>query len=106
MSSFEPVQSADVAVAWVKALALLTRKGVGDVAPLVVNISAFTNGFPSEHPEIRKEAEALLDAARVKETLCAIETTANLIFPENLWLRYRNDGRKVFFDRYRGLRDR
>jgi hypothetical protein len=107
MSNFEPVQSADLAVAWVKALTLLTRKGVGDVAPLVVNVSGFTDGFPSEAPEIRQEADALLDAARTKkETLCTIETTANLIFPENLWLRYRNDGRRVFFDRYRGLGDR
>jgi hypothetical protein len=107
MSSLEPVQSADLAIAWAKALAFLTRKGVGDVVPLVVNISGFANGFPSAHPEIRKEADALLDAATAKkETLCPIDTTANTIFPENLWLRYRNDGRKVFFDRYRGLGDR
>jgi hypothetical protein len=103
MNNFEPVSSPDLAVAWGKALRLLTKKGVGDVVPLIVNISGFENGFPTENPYIRKEADALLEAAKAnKETLCTIDTTANLIFPENLWLRYRNDGRKVFLDRYRG----
>lgn len=103
MSSFEPVQSPDVAVAWAKALRLVTKKGVDEVAPLIVNIGGFDDGFPEENQAIRKEADALLEAAKSKkETLCPIDTTANLIFPENLWLRYRNDGRKVFFDRYRG----
>lgn len=103
MDSFEPIQSADLAIAWAKALRLLSKKGVGDVVPLVVNISGFEAGFPAEQPDIRLGADALLEAAKAKkETLCTIDTTANLIFPENLWLRYRNLGRKVFLERYRG----
>jgi hypothetical protein len=38
-----------------------------------------------------------------KPNLCSPETTANLIFPESLWLRHRALGRGAFFARYLGL---
>ncbi len=103
MSSFAPIQSSDLAVAWAKAVRLLAKKGVGDVVPLIVNISGFDEDFPAENPTIRTEVDALLEASKSKkETLCTVETTASTIFPENVWLRYRRDGRNAFLDRYKG----
>lgn len=101
MSSLHPIQSADLAVAWGRALDAVSARGVDEVTPLVVNISGFLDGFPSENATIRAHLDAALESAvTTKPSVCSIETTANLIFPENLWLRYRNAGRDAFFDSY------
>lgn len=101
MSDLQVVQSPDLAVAWGRALAAVASRGVDEVTPLVVNVAGFEGGFPSEHPEVRARLDAALKAAvTTKDTVCSAGTTANLIFPENLWLRYRASGRDAFFDKY------
>lgn len=104
MASYLPIKSPDLAIAWGRAFAGLAERGVDELSPLVVNVSGFANGFPTEDAIIKKELEAALDGARSeKPSLCSSETTANLIFPENLWLRHRTAGRAEFFARYLGL---
>ena len=102
MSDLQLVQSPDLAVAWGRALAAVASRGVDEVTPLVVNVAGFEGGFPSEHPGVRARLDAALKAAvTTKDTVCSADTTANLIFPESLWLRYRASGRDAFFDKYR-----
>ncbi|HZH98283.1 MAG TPA: hypothetical protein VEX38_04875 [Fimbriimonadaceae bacterium] len=104
MTRYVPVTSSDIAVAWGRALDHLSRPGNVEVGPLIVNISGFSGGFPSEDVFVRGEVDlALSNATSTKATLCSVETTANLIFPESLWKRHRNDGRKAFFNRYKKL---
>lgn len=101
MSSLQLVQSSDLAVAWGRGLAAVAKPGVDEVTPLVVNVAGFDGGFPGEHPQVRSRLDAALKAAvTTKDRVCSAETTANLIFPESLWLRYRASGRDVFFDNY------
>ena len=93
--------SPDLARAWAKALGSLTERGVKEISPLIVNITGFEDGFPTEDPTIRSEVDhALEEAKAAKPTLCSIDTTANLIFPESLWLRYQAEGRDTFFAKY------
>ncbi|WP_437665617.1 hypothetical protein [Sorangium sp. So ce1182] len=104
MSSYLQVGSRDLAVAWGRALAGLARPGSSEVGPLVVNVANFDGGFPPEDVTVRTELSlAMTNAATMSPTLCSSETTANLIFPESLWLRHRTQGRQVFFDQYRKL---
>lgn len=88
MSSLELVQSSDLAIAWGRAFALLAKRRVDEVTPLVVNVAGFDNGFPTEHPAVRSSLDAALVAATsTKNNVCSAERTANLIFPESLSLR-------------------
>jgi hypothetical protein len=104
MSSYLAVTSPDLAVVWGRALSGLAARGAAEIAPLIVNVSGFEDGFPSENVIVRQSLEAALDHARVsKQSLCNSETTANLIFPESLWLRHRAMGRQAFFNRYMKL---
>lgn len=107
MSSYFPVRSGDLAIAWGRAFAALAAPGVDEISPLVVNISGFEGGFPSENTVVRTQLEDALErcaaekrAREERSNLCLPETTANLIFPEQLWFRYRAVGRATFFDRY------
>lgn len=91
------IRSDNVSVAWAEAFLALLEPGVRNLVPLVVNLSGFPGGVPFEIPAIRAALDAHLAA---NEKLCPSLTTANLIFPENLWQRYRSEGRNAFFRRY------
>lgn len=98
MSSVGPIfiSKANLSEAWAEAFSTLTRPGVEDILPLVVNISG-SNGGPPEQQAVRD----LLDAALATNAKCCrCDTTANTIFPRNLWLRHQGVGRGAFFTRY------
>jgi len=99
MISREPtiIQSDNISVAWARAFLALLKPGVDELIPLVVNLARFPHGVPVEIPEIRRALDARL---ATDEKMCPTATTANLIFPEKLWERYRDQGRDVFFRRY------
>ena len=104
MSSCFTTPTHDLAVAWGRAIAALAERGTSEIAPLIVNVSGFTSGFPMENARVRQELDAAIERAHVaKSSLCSPETTANLIFPESLWLRHRASGRRTFFEQYMKL---
>lgn len=101
MNNSPLITSPDLAIAWGRALAKLANPGTEEIAPLVVVVAGFEGGFPTEHRLIVQELEAAFNKAKAaKPTLCAPDTTANSIFPENLWLRHRAAGRQTLFDQY------
>lgn len=98
------ITSPDLAVAWGRAFAALAQRGTTEIAPLIVNISGFEGGFPAENPMVRQELQGTMEAVQKgKPKLCLPETTANLIFPESLWLRHRASGPHAFFRHYTKL---
>lgn len=101
MSNYLEIRSRDLGVAWGRAFARLAERGVDEIAPLIVNVSGFENGFPGENATVRQELDAAIASANAdKSSICSVATTANLIFPESLWLRHHAAGRKVFFAHY------
>jgi hypothetical protein len=97
------IGESDLAVAWAKAFGCFARPGISEVAPLVVNITGFDGGFPKENPGIRAEVDSALGRLQESQTVCLPETTANTIFPENLWRLHRAKGRKAFLAKYEAL---
>lgn len=91
------IRDKNLSIAWVKAFDALLSPGVDSLVPLIVNLSQFSGGFPAESQSIRS---ALNRCLTQDKRLCRVEATANVIFPENLWNRYRNEGREFFFRRY------
>lgn len=91
------IQTDNLSVAWTRAFLALLEPGVDDLIPLVVNLSGFSRGAPAEIPAIRAALDTRLDQ---NERTYRSATTAGLIFPENLWLRYRGQGRTAFFQHY------
>lgn len=92
------VASDNLSIAWGRAFLALLEPGVSDLIPLIVTLSGFQNGAPSEVPEIRLVLDEHL--ASNSRKFCQTATTANLIFPENLWHLHRHRGRATFFHRY------
>lgn len=97
------VREPDLAVAWAKAFGQFARPGVSEIAPLVVNITDFGGGFPGENLSIRAEVDSALGGLQKSQNVCLPETTANTIFPENLWKLHRAKGRKTFLEKYETL---
>lgn len=97
------VQSDDLAVAWSSAFGHFAQRGVSEITPLIVNIAGFSGGFPLENQAIRREVDSAVGALQGSHTVCLPETTANTIFPENLWRLYRTMGRSAFFAKYETL---
>lgn len=91
------ISCSDLSLSWAKAFTALLAPGVDSLVPLIVNISQFSGGAPPETNNIRAALQSRLKA---DDRLYSVETTANTIFPENLWFRYRNQGREAFFRRY------
>jgi len=100
------VTSDNLSIAWSKAFAQFSQPGVTEVVPLVVNVRGFANGFPPEDAVIRGELEKALHARQAEHGTYLPETTANTIFPENLWRLYRKQGRSAFFAKYMELMPR
>lgn len=92
------VKKADLSDAWTEAMKAVSARGVNSITPLVVNITGFTDGVPSENLDVRKVVDDELRTHGAKYV--AIETTANLIFPQTIWRLHRKSGASVFFERY------
>lgn len=97
------VQEGDLAVAWAKAFGFFSQRGVSEITPLVVNITGFQGGFPTENAAIRAEVDTALSKRQESQNTCVPDTTANTIFPENLWRLHRAKGRKAFLAKYEAL---
>lgn len=67
-----------------------------EISPLVVSITDFSDGEPSEHQELR----AALDKALEGNRKANVHTVANTIFPKSVWRACKYD-RALFFDIYK-----
>jgi hypothetical protein len=88
------IEEANLSVAWARAIKMVTSRGTKELAPLVLSVTAFDNGVPSEHPRVREAIDKLL-AIEKKQS---VHTVANTIFPVAYWNPKRS--RADFFARY------
>lgn len=67
-----------------------------EIAPLVVSITGFNDGEPSEDAELR----AALDKSLEENGKATVHTVANTIFPKSVWRACKYD-RALFFQIYK-----
>lgn len=91
------IQAANLSVAWAHAFLALEQTAGRELIQLVVSIRG-DKGVADEIPAVRTALDARL---ALYSKLHSSATTGNLIFPEQLWRRHHNQGRKEFFRRYR-----
>jgi hypothetical protein len=89
----------NMSIAWSMAFSKLAESPLGELAPLVVHITA-QHGAPPEVSGIREAVDSRLAK---DPKLVATRSTASLIFPQQIWQRHKSEGRKAFFNRYRDV---
>jgi hypothetical protein len=87
----------NLSIAWVKAFAALTVRGVEEVSPLVVSVVGMDGAPLGENPAI----ESALDGALLAAGKFSCHTVANTIFPCSMW--NPAVGRSTLFARYGAL---
>lgn len=92
------VKQSSISDAWREAMTLVSARGVSSITPLAVNISGFDAGVAQENLAVRKVVNDELRRRGAKYV--AVETTANLIFPQSIWRLHAKSGASTFFDRY------
>lgn len=90
-SSGHYIEEDNISRAWAKAFLLTVQQG--EVSPLIVTVTGFSNGRPHEDKEIRKVLDRVLEA----QDHYSCHTTANSIFPA-FWRR--DVRRSDFYARY------
>jgi hypothetical protein len=91
------VEADNVSVAWARAVRpMIGRKGVTEIAPLVVSVTGFDAGVPHEDDGLR----GVLDQTLFGLGMQSCHTVANTIFPESYWNPKME--RRVLFERYLG----
>ena len=91
------IEESNLSIAWAKAFAKLTEPGVQEITPLVVTVTDFTDGYPTQDTHIQGRLEAIL----IKNNKFPINTVANTLFPESMW--NPKMGRTHLFERYMRL---
>lgn len=88
---------ANLSVAWGRTLLHALERGREELAPMVVVIDGFEDGFPEESPVIRAAVDDALDRLDKR----SVTTTANTIFPDGMWMR--SDDRDDLYGRYQKI---
>ncbi len=91
------IQDADLSRAWAQAFMEAMKPGRGEVLPLVVTVTGFADGRPTETSAIR----CALDDALADSDGFSCDTVANTIFPQSLW--NPEESRDQLFERYRRI---
>ena len=91
------IQETSLSRAWVRAFTEVMKPGVGEILPLVVSVTGFTDNQPAENYLIRQALDNALEDSR----MFPCDTVANTIFPVSLWNPIK--GYKDLFDRYQRL---
>lgn len=74
------ITSDNLSLAWAEAFLYIIDHPGKEIAPLVVSICGFADGFPNEDQSIK----AALDLGLESSEYQSVETVANTIFPESL----------------------
>jgi hypothetical protein len=88
------IQDNDLSRAWANAFLEAMKTGKGEILPLVVTVSGFTDGQPIETSAIR----CALDDSLAKMGEFSCQTVASTIFPLSLW--NPQESRERLFERY------
>src|SRR5205823_2684391 len=89
------IEEENLSHAWGRALRSVSRRGIEEVAPLIVAVTGFDAfGCPYEDAGIKSALDETLIVA--KKHTC--DTVANTVFPESLWNPAAGRGR--LFERY------
>lgn len=91
------IQETNLSRAWAQAFLAASAPGGGEILPLIVSVTGFTDNRPIETPSIREALDQALLSN--KRSLC--ETVASTIFPQSLW--NPSAGREQLFQRYKDL---
>ncbi len=88
------IEEDNLSTAWGRAFLETIKPGVTEVSPLIMSISGFNDGVPSETPIVRDLLEHKLHDLHCS----SIETVASTIFPKSLWNPALD--RSTLFNRY------
>lgn len=89
------IDESNLSTAWARAFTQIIEGPGKRIAPLVITISGFENGIPTEHEGVRMALDAALAAARQQE----VHTVANTIFPSSVW-RFCAGDRNRFYETF------
>lgn len=91
------IQETNLSHAWAKAFLAAASPGGGEIMPVVVTVTGFSDNQPVETPSIRQ----MLDQALLNNKRFLCETVASTIFPQSMW--NPSAGRELLFQRYQDL---
>jgi hypothetical protein len=95
MSELPVINEANLSLAWARMFVRLAERSDAELAPLVVSVTGFKDGEAMEDETVRQSLDACLEAT---ERQC-VNTVANTIFPQSLWLMAKGN-RKEFYATY------
>ena len=91
----------DLSTAWGRAFLHVIKRGVKEIAPLVVSVTNMAPSSTAERQEIRDALDSRILALQTKyPKLQSCHTVANTIFPQSMWNSDMADGAARLFDRY------
>lgn len=88
------IEEENLSMAWAKAFFTAMECTGGQICPLVVKVTGFSNGIVFEETTIRRELSRRL----IENGESPIETVASTIFPKSLWNPNRE--RHLLYNRY------
>ena len=86
------ITSDNLSLAWAEAFLHIIDHPGKEVAPLVVSICGFADGFPNEERSIQIALDRSLESSEYQ----SVETVANTIFPESHWKLSRGDRHELY----------
>ncbi len=89
------ITSDNLSLAWAQAFLHIIDHSGKEIAPLVVSIGGFADGFPNEDQSIKGALDRSLEGSGHQK----VETVANTIFPESIWKLSGGD-RNEFYRMY------
>src|SRR5215216_5834610 len=97
MSELMPLllQGNNLSRVWSEGFLYLADHPSTEMSPLVVSITGFTDGEPSEDEDLR----TALDKSLEENGKATVHTVANTIFPKSVWRACKYE-RRLFFQTY------
>jgi len=95
MSKIPVIEEDNLSLAWARMFMRLAARSDEELSPLVVSVTGFKDGEAMENETVKNALNACLEAT---DRQC-VNTVANTIFPQSLWLLSKND-RKEFYATY------
>ncbi|WPB79808.1 hypothetical protein KYC5002_11705 [Archangium violaceum] len=94
-SKIPVIEEDNLSLAWARMFLCLATRSDEELAPLVVSVTGFKDGEAMEDETVRNALDACLEAT---DRQC-VNTVANTIFPQSVWLLTKGN-RKEFYATY------
>jgi hypothetical protein len=91
-NSPQVINSDNLSLAWAEAFLHIIDNPGKEIAPLLVSVTGFADGFPNEDLSIKDALDQSLEGGGYQK----VETVANTIFPESLWKLSGGDRHKLY----------